>query len=44
VTGRMFAELGDRARAAACYRRALERPCSDPERRFLQRRLDALVR
>ena len=28
ITGRMFAELGDRARAAACYRQALERPPS----------------
>lgn len=44
ITGRMFAELGDYARAAACYRQALERPCSEPERRFLRRRLEALVR
>jgi RNA polymerase sigma-70 factor (ECF subfamily) len=42
VTARLFAELGDRANATACYRRALERPCSEPERRFLQRRLAAL--
>jgi RNA polymerase sigma-70 factor, ECF subfamily len=44
VTGRIFAELGDRASATACYERALERPCSEPERRFLQRRLEALRR
>ncbi len=37
VTGRMFAELGDRANATVCYRRALGQPCSEPERRFLQR-------
>ena len=42
VTARLFAELGDHANAAACYRQALERPCSEPERRFLQRRLAAL--
>jgi RNA polymerase sigma-70 factor, ECF subfamily len=42
VTGRMFAELGDRANATVCYRRALGQPCSEPERRFLQRRLDGL--
>jgi RNA polymerase sigma-70 factor, ECF subfamily len=42
VTGRIFTELGDRANAAACYRKALGQPCSEPERRFLQKRLDAL--
>jgi RNA polymerase sigma factor (sigma-70 family) len=42
VTGRIFAELGDRANAALCYRRALGQPCSEPERRFLQRKLDTL--
>ena len=44
VTGRMFAELGDHARAAGCYRQALERPCSEPERRFLRRQLEAVLR
>jgi RNA polymerase sigma-70 factor (ECF subfamily) len=44
IAGRMFAELGSAAEAAACYRRALERPCTEPERRFLRRRLDALER
>jgi RNA polymerase sigma-70 factor, ECF subfamily len=42
VTARMHAELGDRARAAECYRQALERPCTAPERRFLERQLNAL--
>jgi RNA polymerase sigma-70 factor (ECF subfamily) len=42
VMGRLHAELGERARAFACYRQALDRPCSEPERRFLQRRLAAL--
>jgi RNA polymerase sigma-70 factor (ECF subfamily) len=42
VTGRIHAELGERAPAIACYRQALELPCSEPERRFLQRRLAML--
>lgn len=42
VTGRIHAELGERAPAIACYRHALELPCSEPERRFLQRRLAML--
>lgn len=40
VKGRLLAELGDRAAAATCFRRALALPCSAPERRFLQRRLE----
>ena len=39
VKGRLLAELGDHGAAADCYRNALERPCSEPERRFLLRRL-----
>jgi RNA polymerase sigma-70 factor (ECF subfamily) len=39
VKGRLLLELGDRDAAAACYRDALARPCSEPERRFLARRL-----
>jgi RNA polymerase sigma-70 factor (ECF subfamily) len=39
---RLFAELGDPGRAIECYRQALDRPCSEPERRFLQRKLAAL--
>ena len=39
VKGRLLSELGDRAGAAACYREALARPCTEPERRFLLRQL-----
>jgi RNA polymerase sigma-70 factor (ECF subfamily) len=42
VMARLFAELGEPGRAIDCYRQALGRPCSEPERRFLQRRLAAL--
>lgn len=35
---------GDRAAAAAAFEQALELPCSDPERRLVQRRLDACRR
>jgi RNA polymerase sigma-70 factor, ECF subfamily len=41
VKGRLLAERGDRAGAAACYRTALTLPCTEPERRFLLRRLEA---
>jgi RNA polymerase sigma-70 factor (ECF subfamily) len=41
VKGRLFIELGERGAAAECYRRALARPCTEPERRFLLRRLHA---
>jgi RNA polymerase sigma-70 factor (ECF subfamily) len=34
--------LGRTAEAAACYQEALTYPCSEPERRFLVRRIDAL--
>jgi len=39
VKGRLLAETGDRRRAATAFRAALERPCSQPERRWLQQRL-----
>jgi RNA polymerase sigma-70 factor (ECF subfamily) len=39
----LFARLGDTQQAAECYRQALARPCSEPERRFLQRRLEGLA-
>jgi RNA polymerase sigma-70 factor (ECF subfamily) len=42
VAGRLYAELGDRERAIASYKRALELPCTEPERRFLRTRLLAL--
>ncbi|HEV3073251.1 MAG TPA: sigma-70 family RNA polymerase sigma factor [Thermoanaerobaculia bacterium] len=37
----LWLRCGDRQTAAAHYRRALELPCSEPERRFLLRRLAA---
>lgn len=37
--GQMLAQAGDLAGAAAAFRAALARPCSAPERRFLERRL-----
>jgi RNA polymerase sigma-70 factor, ECF subfamily len=43
LKGRLLSELGDHAAAADCYRNALERPCSEPERRFLLRRLQQLA-
>jgi RNA polymerase sigma-70 factor (ECF subfamily) len=39
VQGRLLLDLGDREAAADCFRQALARPCSEPEKRFLQRRL-----
>jgi RNA polymerase sigma-70 factor (ECF subfamily) len=35
----LWLRCGDRQAAAAFYRRALELPCNEPERRFLRRRL-----
>ena len=40
VRGHLLLELGRRDEAAVCYRKALECPCSEPERRFLQRKLE----
>ncbi len=37
VRGHFYWELGRRMEAASCFRAALERPCSEPERRFLKR-------
>jgi RNA polymerase sigma-70 factor (ECF subfamily) len=39
VCGHLLLELGRTEEAAACYRAALERRCSEPERRFLRRKL-----
>jgi RNA polymerase sigma-70 factor, ECF subfamily len=39
VRARLLLDAGDRAAAAESYRRALELPCSEPERRFLKRKL-----
>ena len=44
VTARLLAELGDTERAIVSYRQALDRPCSEPERRFLRRRIDLLAK
>jgi RNA polymerase sigma-70 factor (ECF subfamily) len=39
VRGRLLLDLGQRPAAAACFTQALKRPCSEPERRFLRRKL-----
>ena len=39
--GELWDEMGDAGKAAAFYRQALDRPCSEPERRFLSKRLEA---
>jgi len=41
VRGHLLLELGRAAEAADNFRAALELPCSEPERRFMRRRLDA---
>jgi RNA polymerase sigma-70 factor, ECF subfamily len=41
VRGHLLLELGRTEEAAACFREAIERPCSNPERRFLTRKLAA---
>ncbi len=40
--GGLWRELEDYKKAAACYRRALECPCSAPEERFLRKKLASL--
>ena len=42
VKARFLADLGDLPAAAAAYRAALDRPCSEPERRFVHRKIAAL--
>jgi RNA polymerase sigma-70 factor (ECF subfamily) len=42
VRAHLLLELGRRDEAAACYRTALEHRCSEPERRFLQRKLTGI--
>lgn len=39
VRGRLLLDLNDREAAADCFRQALDRPCSEPEKRFLRRKL-----
>lgn len=41
--GGLLVELGRREQAAACFRSALKRRCSEPERRFLKRKLAECV-
>jgi RNA polymerase sigma-70 factor, ECF subfamily len=40
VEGSLLLEAGDKDGAARSFRRALELPCSDPEKRFLKRKLE----
>jgi len=40
LRGHLLLELGRRPEAAGCFRAALECRCSEPERRFLRRKLD----
>jgi len=44
VRGHLLLELERHSEAAASFSAALERPCSEPERRFLRRRLEACGR
>ncbi len=39
--GELWREMGDARKAADFYRQALKHPCSEPERRFLSKRLEA---
>jgi RNA polymerase sigma-70 factor (ECF subfamily) len=39
VRGQLLLDIGDKPGASQCFHQALERPCSEPERRFLQRKL-----
>jgi RNA polymerase sigma-70 factor (ECF subfamily) len=41
VRGHLLQELGRRDEAADCFRAALDCACSEPERRFLRRKIDA---
>jgi RNA polymerase sigma-70 factor (ECF subfamily) len=40
LRGHLLSELGRAGEAAKCFRAALECPCSEPERRFLKRKLE----
>jgi RNA polymerase sigma-70 factor (ECF subfamily) len=40
--GELWSELGDVQKAAEFYQQALDQPCSEPERRFLAKRLEAI--
>lgn len=43
IRGDLLRQAGRATEAAAAYREALDRPCSEPERRFLERRLVAIA-
>jgi RNA polymerase sigma-70 factor (ECF subfamily) len=43
VRGHLLAELGQTLEAAECFRAALACRCSEPERRFLRRKLQSLL-
>ncbi len=43
VRGHLLFELGRHAEAAGEFRAALDLPCSEPERRFLRRKLESCV-
>jgi RNA polymerase sigma-70 factor (ECF subfamily) len=43
VKAQLLVDIGDRPAAAAAYRRALQSTCSEPERRFLLRRLNTIA-
>jgi RNA polymerase sigma-70 factor (ECF subfamily) len=43
IKGRLLTEVGRTEEAAACYRDALDRSCTEPERRLLERRLETLA-
>jgi len=43
VAGELWKQAGDRGRAAEAYQRALECPCSAPERAFLEAQLQRLL-
>jgi RNA polymerase sigma-70 factor, ECF subfamily len=40
--GELWSEMGNAKKAADFYRQALDRPCSNPERRFLSKKLEAI--
>lgn len=42
VQARLWSELRETGKAAACYRKALQCPCSEPERRFLTKKLEEI--
>ena len=43
VAAELWKQAGDRSRAAEAYQRALECPCSAPERAFLEAQLQRLL-